>query len=390
MKNTAAIWITTAIACILLTACRANKEVADGSSGKAAQVQHDNRIKSFHITQEEGAPFFQQGVPATTALKKYLHLPKNCVIWHSQNDTDAGGYRYEKYNLLYREKYVLTYKFNKEIPRLIPRLIPKLVSIGIPVEGEPIRVVYHKDSFCYANGSYLDCKKPDLSTKITFGEAGELTKNVIWQCIFESDSLKGPYMVETGRILCMNKRNLLDTTPHLAYVCNYRDSGFRICRITDKEKRKFHVDETVYIDAWTGEILSQLSDILYNVRLAEHFPKHEAAVPTENPLDLPWLKAIVERYQSDTANQLEIWECSYLDSLKGYEICLESATQDHLLQSSLVTCMLCNANGEIICSQKENIIENANYFKDPLDYYHKNCQKIGLKQTKKIYQNKTS
>ncbi len=348
MKHTAVIWVITAIACILLTACRANKEAADGRlSGAAMLGRHfPAQMNAVFISQEEGAACFQKDVPTATALKKHLHLSGKYSFRIADTYTDDQGYRREMYHQYYK---------------------------GIRVDGSEIRTVFLHDSLCHASGACIKCPNIKITPKISKDKAATIAKETLQAVTENADTdLIKKLHVHEETVICMNK-DLLDLSPHIAYKMNL-----------SHEASALH--ETVYIDARTGQVLNQFSNILYNVRLANHFPKNEAPIQTENPLtDLPWLKAIVERFRSDTVNQIKIWECSYLDSMKGFEVFVKSPTEHKSLH--LCTYILYSGKGECICSQSAGVDDNVNYFISPLHFFHSQCQKIELKRTKRIYQN---
>ena len=154
MKHTAVIWVITAIACILLTACRANKEAADGRlSGAAMLGRHfPAQMNAVFISQEEGAACFQKDVPTATALKKHLHLSGKYSFRIADTYTDDQGYRREMYHQYYK---------------------------GIRVDGSEIRTVFLHDSLCHASGACIKCPNIKITPKISKDKAADHRKNVL-------------------------------------------------------------------------------------------------------------------------------------------------------------------------------------------------------------------
>ena len=334
---------------LLFSACRANKEVAEnGLSGAAMLGRHfPAQMSVVFISQNEGAACFQKDMPTATTLKKYLHLSRKYSFRIADIHTDNQGYLREMYHQYYK---------------------------GIRVDGSEIRTVFLHDSLCHASGACIKCPNINITKKISKDKAASISKETL-QAVTENidTDLFKKLNVHEETVICMNMRDLLDLSPHIAYKVNL-----------SHEASALH--ETIYIDARTGQILNQFSNILYNVRLADFFPKNEVIIQTENPLtDLPWLKAIVERFRFDTVNQIKIWECSYLDSLKGYEVSIKSPTEHKSLH--ICTYILYNGKGECICSQSAGVDDEVDYFISPLHFFYSQCQKIELKRTKRIYQN---
>ena len=304
----------------------------------------DAQIKSLYITTEEGADFFKKDKSYAKALKRYLHLPKGYSFRKVRSISNNEGFSHEVYNQYYK---------------------------GIKVDGAEIWLHFLNNCFNHANGEYLDGEH-DLSPKITKDSACYMVKRIMGSVIGNPHVDTTSMLFTFGKVICMNQRDLLDQKVYIAY--NFY--------VTDE--KTFH--EKTCIDARTGKVLNQLSNIMYNVRLAERFPENNIEIRIENPLaDLPCLKAIVERFQTDSANQIKIWECSYLDSLKGYEVFIKTPTEHKSLYK--ITYILYNGKGECICSQRAEVDDDVDYFKSPLHYYFSRCQEIRLKKTKRIYQN---
>ena len=100
MKNTATIWITTAIACILLTACRANKEAAETNLSESAATVNStatgNAPLKSSVAVQPDTNFWQLVYPKTAKTEGNLWRKGNV---YTLDTNDVRFYRVDTSNV---------------------------------------------------------------------------------------------------------------------------------------------------------------------------------------------------------------------------------------------------------------------------------------------------
>ncbi len=100
--------------------------------------------------------------------------------------------------------------------------------------------------------------------------------------------------------------------------------------------------------------------------------KQDKICDTQFPLtDFPWLKKIVEQYQSDTVVRITINICTYRDSLKGKAIeIIKKIPMKDFPEKTILYYYLYNCEGQCVCSGKVDFNKGVYH---PLSPYLKCC-----------------